>query len=320
MKPRLVFVHGIGGPRDVAAELDAWLRALADGARAAGHAKRVLDLVQGWAADARFAYYGDLFGGPQAQGAPASQQVEAADTLLVGDWLLEALGERLEEPHSDDEVRILRHACAQLAPQGQSQGLGSGARHVLSAANTLLSLPGVRALGDWAGARLMVGQLRQVARYLRRAELDDEGLTLDARIRRRVEQALAPDGPTIVVCHSLGTVVSVETLHSFPGRIPLLVTLGSPMGMRSAVQPKMRPQPLKVPGSVDRWLNFWDKDDVIVGRPRLEKFVLPSERSVLPVSARVDSDGAWVHPAAKYLAQPAVAGPVVEAIEAATGA
>jgi hypothetical protein len=61
MKPRPVFVHGIGGPRDADAELDAWLRALADGARAAGHSRRVLDLVQGWAADARFAYYADLF-------------------------------------------------------------------------------------------------------------------------------------------------------------------------------------------------------------------------------------------------------------------
>ena len=34
MKPRLVFVHGIGGPLDAVAELDVWLRALADGARA----------------------------------------------------------------------------------------------------------------------------------------------------------------------------------------------------------------------------------------------------------------------------------------------
>ncbi|WP_030992327.1 glycosyltransferase [Streptomyces sp. NRRL S-1813] len=319
MKPRLVFVHGIGGPRDAAAELDAWLRALAEGARAAGHAGRVLDLVQGWAADSRFAYYGDLFGGAPAQGAPALPPGADEDTRLVGEWLLEALDERLDEPDSDDEVCLLRHARAQLAPEGQSQGLGGGGRHVLNAVNTLLSLPGVRTLGGWASAELMVGHLRQVARYLRRAEHDEEGLTLDARIRRRVEQELDPDGPTIVVCHSLGTVVSVETLHTFQGRIPLLVTLGSPMGMRTAVQPKMRPQPLQVPGSVDRWLNFWDRDDFIAGRPRLEKFVRPSDRSVLPVSARVDSDGVWVHPAAKYLAQPAVAGPVVEAIEAATG-
>jgi pimeloyl-ACP methyl ester carboxylesterase len=316
MKPRLVFVHGIGGPRDADAELDAWLRALADGARAAGHSRRVLDLVQGWAADARFAYYGDLFDTRGAQGAtggPGSDE----ETQLVGEWLLEALDERLAETGTDEEVRLLRHARAQLVPEGVSQGLGEVGRHVLNAANTLLSLPGLRTFGGWAGAGLMVLQLRQVARYLRRAEPDEKGLTLDARIRRRVEEALDPAGPTLVVAHSLGTVVSLETLHAHRGRVPLLVTLGSPMGMRTVVQPRVRPQPLRVPGSVDRWLNFWDRDDFIAGRPRLEKFVRPNDRSVLPVTRRVDSDGVWVHPAAKYLAQPAVAGPVVEAIEAA---
>jgi hypothetical protein len=60
MKPRLVFVHGIGRPVGAHAELDTALRALIEGARALGHSRRVLDLVQGWAADARFAYYGDL--------------------------------------------------------------------------------------------------------------------------------------------------------------------------------------------------------------------------------------------------------------------
>ncbi|WP_406730480.1 alpha/beta hydrolase [Streptomyces sp. NBC_01794] len=317
MKPRLVFVHGIGGPRDAAAELDAWLRALADGARSAGHSRRVLDLVQGWAADARFAYYGDLFRSSGAQGARGGPESDE-ETRLVGQWLLEAVADRLAEPGTDEEVRMLRHARAQLVPEGASQGLGEAGRHVLNAANTLLSLPGLRTFGGWAGAQLMVLQLRQVARYLRRAEPDEEGLTLDTRIRRRVEETLDPAGLTIVVAHSLGTVVSLETLHTYQGRVPLLVTLGSPMGMRTVVQPKVRPQPLRVPGIVERWLNFWDRDDFIAGRPRLEKFVRPNDRSVLPVSRRIDSDGVWVHPAAKYLAQPAIAGPVVEAIEAAT--
>ncbi|MHA5052212.1 alpha/beta hydrolase [Streptomyces sp. SD15] len=314
MKPRLVFVHGIGGPRDPVAELDAWLRALADGARAAGHSRRVLDLLRGWAADARFAYYGDLFGVPQAQGA-ASDGEDEAD--LVGELLLEALDERLAEPAADDEARALRRARAQLVPEGGAQGPGAVARQVLTAANTLLSLPGLRTFGGWASAGLMVGQLRQVARYLRRGERDEEGLTLDARIRRRVEQNLDASGPTLVVAHSLGAVVSLETLHGHRGRVPLLVTLGSPIGMSAAVRPRIRPQPLQVPGPVERWLNFWDRDDLIAARPRLERVVRANDRSVLPVTRRVDSDGVWVHPAATYLAQPAVAGPVVEAIETA---
>ncbi|GGN48150.1 hypothetical protein GCM10011579_000530 [Streptomyces albiflavescens] len=314
MKPRLVFVHGIGGPRDPVTELDAWLRALAAGARASGHSRRVLDLIQGWAADTRFAYYGDLFGTAQGQGA----EPEEDEDDLVGELLLEAVEERLAGPTTDDEARVLRRAHAQLTPEGEPQGAGSVARHVLTAANTLLSLPGLRTFGGWASAGLMVGQLRQVARYLRRGEPDEEGLTLDARIRRRVEGTLDPSGPTIVVAHSLGTVVSLETLHAHRARVPLLVTLGSPMGMSAAVRPRMRPQPLQVPDSVERWLNFWDRDDFIAVRPLLEKVVRPGRHSVPPRTGRVDSDGVWVHPAAKYLAKGDVAGPVVEAIETAT--
>ncbi|WP_371580595.1 alpha/beta hydrolase [Streptomyces sp. NBC_01314] len=319
MRPRLVFVHGVGGPRDPDAECDVWLRALAEGARAAGHSRRVLDLVRGWAADARFAYYGDLFGlTPQAQGDVPDEDDE--ETVLVGSLLREALDERLQEPHTNDEGRVLRHARAQLTQDGPAQGPGAAARKVLSAANTLLSLPGLRTCGGWASAGLMVGHLRQVARYLRRGEADEEGLTLDVRVRRPVERALDPVGPTIVIAHSLGTVVSTETLHAHRGTVPLLVTLGSPMGLRSVVGARMRPQPLQVPLSVERWLDYWDRDDLVTAGTRLEKAVRPNDRAVRPVSRRVDSDGLSVHPAVKYLAQPAVAGPVVEAIETATHA
>ncbi|UUU19955.1 alpha/beta hydrolase [Streptomyces sp. DSM 40750] len=315
MRPRLVFVHGIGGPRDPVAELDIWLRALAEGARAAGHSRRVLDLVMGWAADARFAHYGHLFDLAQAQGGVLDGDDPESD--FVGQLLLEAVDERLTEATADDEGQVLRHARAQLTQTGAAQGPGAVARRLLSVSNTLLSLPGLRTFGGWASAGVMVGQLRQVARYLRRGEADHEGATLDVRIRRCVEQALDPVGPTIVVAHSLGTVVSLETLHTHEGNVPLLVTLGSPIGLRTAVGARMRPQPLQVPGAVARWMNYWDRNDLITGGPRLERVVRPNDRSVIPVSRPVRSDGLWVHPAVKYLAQPAVAGPVVEAVETA---
>ncbi|MGR6974919.1 alpha/beta hydrolase [Streptomyces cynarae] len=312
MQPRLVFVHGIGGPRQPAAELDAWLGALGEGAGLAGHSRHTHDLREGRAADCRFAYFGDLFGLGRGQSAGAS--LDETEAIAVRELLLEAVDERLVAPAEGEEVRVLRHARDQLTPQGTSQGLGSVARQVLGACNTLLALPGLRKIGGWTGAGLMMGQLRQVARYLGRAEPDDAGKTLDARIRSRVRQHLDPTGPTIVVAHSLGTVVAVEALQSYEGPVPLLVTLGSPMGLRAVVRDRMRPQPLQVPETVDAWLNFWDRDDLIAGLPRLEKAVRPNGRSVLPKTRRVDSDGAWVHPATKYLAHPGVAGPVLEAV------
>ncbi|GFE19224.1 hypothetical protein Sgleb_72710 [Streptomyces glebosus] len=229
--------------------------------------------------------------------------------------LLDAINERLTQDPDEREARMLKKAKAQLLPDGEAQGAGDILRRTLSALNSLLTLPGLRTMGHWASAGVMISQLSQVQRYLARKGSEEDGLTLDARIRDRVIKELNPSGPTIVVAHSLGTVVAFEALHDYDGAVPLFVTLGSPIGMRTAVQPHMRPHPLQVPHTVRRWLNFWDRDDFVVANPQLHKWVAPNGASVAPVSRRVDSDGAWVHPAAKYLAQPAVAGPVMEALE-----
>ncbi|MFE6105030.1 alpha/beta hydrolase [Streptomyces laurentii] len=323
MKPRLVFVHGIGGPRDAAADLDEWLRAVAAGARDSGHGAHVSALTGGWAADARFAYYGDLFRTAGAQGGPAGGPATAGDQddELLAALLLEAVDARLADPEvSAAEAPALRHARARLEPPAGAQGAGAPARRVVGAVTSLLAVPGLRIAGGWLSARATAGMLGQVARYLNRAESDGAG-TLDQRIRARVAESLDPDGPNIVVAHSLGTVVALETLHEHPGPldVPLFVTLGSPLGIRTAVHPRVRPHPVGTPASVRRWLNFWDRDDIVAARPLLEDFVRPNAGAVVPRSRRVDSDGAWVHPAVKYLAQPAVAGPLVEALTTHAG-
>ncbi|MFD7553236.1 alpha/beta hydrolase [Streptomyces sp. NPDC059835] len=318
MKPRLVFVHGIGGPRDAEAEGDEWLRALADGARRAGQTRHVSALIDGWASETRFAYYGDLFKKAGAQGAFGPQGAD--DEAVIAELLLEAISDHLADPVlSVQEKRVLLHAQAQLAPAGRSQGLGNVGRRTLNALTTLMSAPGLRWFGGIASSQLTLTILGQVARYLNRGESDAAGAPLDRRIRERVAGYLGQDGPTVVVAHSLGTVVALEALHEHKGDVPLFVTLGSPLGMRTTVLPRTRPQPMGTPETVGRWLNFWDRDDVIAARPMLEDFVRPNTSGVGPVSDRVDSDGFWVHPAAKYLAHPAVAGPVVEALDTLAG-
>ncbi|MFF8597927.1 alpha/beta hydrolase [Streptomyces sp. NPDC015232] len=322
MKPRLVFVHGIGAPRDAAADLDEWLRAVAAGARAAGHSAQVSALTAGWAADARFAYYGDLFrtAGAQGTGAHAAGGPgDSPDDALLAELLREAVEERLAGPAplTPAEDAALRAARTRLAPPAGAQGAGAAARRVVNAVTSLLAVPGLRLVGGRLSARATLGMLGQVARYLNRAESDGT-TTLDQRIRARVADCLDPHGPNVVVAHSLGTVVALETLHEqaageHPVDVPLFVTLGSPLGIRTAVGPRVRPH-LGTPDNVGRWLNFWDRDDLVAARPRLEDFVKPNASAVAPVSHRVDSDGLWVHPAATYLAQPAVAGPLVEAL------
>ncbi|MFE7839963.1 alpha/beta hydrolase [Streptomyces sp. NPDC057474] len=316
MRPALVFIHGIGGVRDPEADRDSWLAALAVGARKAGHSREASALTQNGLVDTSFVYYGDLFVLPQAQGGTAPLVEAAEDEELR--HLLEYLVDTLLTMCADDgERRVLQHARAELTATQQAQGSGDLVRRLVNVCTTLLALPGVRRGGQWASGRLMAGHLSQVTRYLARAEPDGDGRTLDERVRSRVLGFLDDDRPTVVIAHSLGSVVTLEALHHHRGPIPLLVTLGSPIGMRTVVHPRLRPQPPAAPECVERWRNFWDRDDIIAPRPWLERDVLPNTGGCLPVSDRVDSDGIWVHTATKYLAQASVAGPVVEAIRLA---
>jgi pimeloyl-ACP methyl ester carboxylesterase len=313
--PRLVFVHGIGPHRVSETEVDTWCAALATGMRAAGHSK-VADLLRPGSTrvTVRFANYSDLFLPNSANDGGADRgEAEAILTAVLAD----AIDQHLAEPQSDDVTALLHAARAQLDPVGDPQGAGNIAKHLLNACTTLLDIPPLRKTGRWLAAKLMVGDLSQVSRYLARGDADRDGVALDARIRARVLAQLTTD-PTVVVSHSLGTVVAFEALHDHPGPVPLWVTLGSPLALRAVVTPHLRPRPPSTPATVARWLNGWDRDDLIAVRAELAG-IAANTRGVAAESVRVDSDGLWVHPATTYLRTPGVAGPIAEALDAMTG-
>ncbi|MEV6242678.1 alpha/beta fold hydrolase [Lentzea sp. NPDC051838] len=307
---RLVFVHGIGGVRDTDRERAAWLEALLIGARQAGHSQFAATLDQQSGPEVVFANYADLFAKPGAQ-TDGEIDLNEREAMILADLLREAITVQLTLPHEAAAQNRLRHADGELHTEGAAQGVGNIVRRTVNAATTLLGLGPLRKAGQWATGKMMVRDLAQVARYLARAEHDASGSSLDERIRARVMDALG-DSPTIVVAHSLGSVVCLETLHQFTGTVPLLVTLGSPIAMRTVVLSRLRPTPPRAPESVQRWLNFWDRDDIIAARPQLETDVAANSQGVAPHSSRVDSDGMWVHPATKYLQHSSVAGPVAE--------
>jgi hypothetical protein len=303
-------VHGIGGPRRPENERAEWIEALAEGARKAGHSAAADRLCDGTLAEVVFAYYGDLFLRPQAQGA-AGAELDADEAGLLVEFLAEVIEQHRDDPDVDPDA--LDRAMARLRPPGQAQGALDPVRQSINAATTLLDAGPWRAVGQWAAGRLLVGDLAQVARYLARGEANPDGRTLDERIRAVVAEAFGP-GPAVVLAHSLGTVVSFEALHHHRGDVTLWVTLGSPLAMRAVVLPKLRPAPPATPPTVRRWLNYWDRDDIITARPILESDLLPNASGVRPDSDRLDSDGLWVHSAVKYLAKADVAGPVIEAL------
>ncbi|MGW6204399.1 alpha/beta hydrolase [Streptomyces sp. NPDC055089] len=317
-KPKLVFVHGIGGPLEADDVLTEWKRALADGARAADLASDISALTMDWMADCSFAYYGDLFAKGQPQSGDGTEDLNEEEAALVLSLLAEFLEEEAGRPENQGN-RALARVRAQLSPVGQEQGAGKAVRHATAMATAVAALPGVAQAARWTSARGVLRTWAQPARYLRRKGKDSLGTTLDERIRDRVLRCMDPERPTIVIGHSLGSIVAFEALASYGGPVPLLVTIGSPIATSGLIWPLLQPRPPTTPRCVDRWLDFWDADDMVVPRRSLSTLVQPNERGIGPTPERFDSRMWWAHSATTYLSRPEVAGPVLRALRAAAG-
>ncbi|KPE52950.1 hypothetical protein [Chryseobacterium indologenes] len=83
-------------------------------------------------------------------------------------------------------------------------------------------------------------------------------------INKLVTDALTSE-PTIIIAHSLGTVIAYEVLHMLKKEdynICGLITLGSPLGMKAIIRQLYTSPtfPLVVSGS---WTNLYDKRDIV---------------------------------------------------------
>ncbi|MGA4988522.1 hypothetical protein [Nonomuraea bangladeshensis] len=132
----------------------------------------------------------------------------------------------------------------------------------------------------------------------------------DAARRERCRQAVAEtvrrNRPKVVIAHSLGSVVAYETLWANPDlRIELLITLGSPLGMRNVVFERLLPAPIngrgERPPGVARWVNIADKDDIAAIPPGLGGCFTGVDAEEL-----VNLDWLDFHTAEKYLGCPAL--------------
>jgi hypothetical protein len=94
----------------------------------------------------------------------------------------------------------------------------------------------------------------------------------DSARRRRARDAVAAaineHGPSVVLAHSLGSVVAYEALWAHPAlRLDLLVTLGSPLAMPGVVYDRLQPDPVIIGGArppgVRRWINMADVGDIV---------------------------------------------------------
>jgi hypothetical protein len=306
----IVLVHGIAQEHRSADELESeWLPALAGGLRLAGYpglADRLWRDRAPGGLQARMAFYGDCFRQPGRMGGAdvqfTGQQADLAEGLARA-WLERAAADASNPRERAEAAAELARVCE---PPGQTQGPGAVQRNVIAA------LARVRWFAPFGMAL--------AERFVRRALAQVTGYLTDERVRAhaisQVERLLTPD-TRVLIGHSLGSVVAYETAHRMQQSLSLLITLGSPLGLRTIVYERLRPQPPCFPASVARWVNVADRDDFIAAAPDLSGLFAAGQppRAVFESGWTVDN-GAKPHAAAFYLTSRQVAQPVSQVLAA----
>ncbi len=149
-------------------------------------------------------------------------------------------------------------------------------------------------------AKVLEAFVLDVFLYLRRVVVRDD-------INRLVRPHLAT-GPTVVVGHSLGSIVAYEVLRELPATpgVRLFVTVGSPLGLQVVRDWLVR----GFPKPVAAWRNAYDERDVVALRPvEARHFGGPIENF-----NKVRNHTSNHHGIDGYLDDPVVAGWILDAL------
>jgi hypothetical protein len=246
MSRQLVMVHGRAqeGKDSVALKAE-WIAALREGLAKSSLALPIAEQ------DIRFPYYGDTLHDLVKGSAHPAEVIVRGDG--AGDAEREFIRSVLEEARvaagiTEEQLReVAGAAVVARGPQNWEWFQG-----ILTAFDRFV--PG----GSGAGIAIATYDVYQ---YLKNAGVRDT-------IEQGVRAALTPGLATVVVGHSLGTVVSYNLLRrdgaAMNWVVPLYVTLGSPLGV-SAIRKSLRP--IQHPRCVTKWYNAMDKRDVVALYP-----------------------------------------------------
>jgi hypothetical protein len=248
MTRQLVLIHGRSQENKDAAALKAeWIHAWKQGLAKSGLTIPItVDQI-------RFPYYGQtLF--DLVKDKPASEVAEVIvrgddtndkEALFVRDFVLE-LQQQLGI--TDFQVQELTgETISERGPQNWKwvrSVLKALDKHVPGASSTSISLA-----------------TRDVYLYLKNPGFQN---VIDTGVR----QAFTPRVETVVVGHSLGSIVSYNVLRrdgkDLGWNVPLYVTLGAPLAV-TAVKDALKP--VKHPGCVSKWFNAMDSRDIVALHP-----------------------------------------------------
>ena len=239
---RVLFIHGIAQGGKNPAQLEkTWTETLQEGFR---HAQKT------WPTDIKvdFPYYGDKLDGlvmgedlpPPEVMTKGPSQVSDFDSFTRA-----TLDQIQKESISEAEVR------AEMEPAAsQEKGIQNWAW--------------VRAIARVLDYRLTPVSDFTIEHFLREVFVYTSRKSATSAINAIIEAKLTSE-PTVVVGHSLGTVVAYNVLRGAKGLdIRGLVTVGSPLGLK-ALAPKLGV--LTNPVATNAWFNAFDPKDIVALRP-----------------------------------------------------
>lgn len=229
-----MLVHGRSPHREDAAALKAeWLDALHSGLAAAGLTLPIPE------SEVRFPYYGDTLTSDATR--PEADAQRAAFLRAVFLEMARECGIR--------DADIAAEAGRDVAEHGPQDG---------DRFRALLRLLDRCTLAGTASIALYVDD---VHRYLTHVGVRD---AIDSVVRA----AITPGVETVVVGHSLGSVVTYLLLCqegvALGWRVPLFVTVGSPLGV-GAIRERLGP--IAHPTCATRWFNAADRRDAVALHP-----------------------------------------------------
>lgn len=262
-----------------------------------------------------FPYYGDELA-RAASGASGPREVEPDGEFKSGPRTRDAdVYAELEREWSD--TVLTRARASDIAESDVDEDLrtrGEVLNRALEIAERLVPGAGYLARAVFSDVATYLGD-----RDARRSVLDIVGREFDACLA-----AAARQEPTIVVGHSLGSVVVHDLLNERDdAAVDLLVTVGSPLGltaMRDGLQAALKRRPLW-PRAVRYWINASDPRDVIALIPALGRNRFFAEDYKRNPDARcdvlnlvdIDNDTKNRHGIVGYLADPGIARAIAQA-------
>lgn len=254
---RLVFVHGRAqGSRSEQQLRDEWIPALERGIDALGGEGLPRDL------DIRMPFYGAELDRLIDQPSPGGMIVARGGTADVPDQV---------------QAELLLEMCLHAGVTDAQIAADLGQAYV---ARGPLNLAWVQAAGrllakrfPWLSEVVLAQWLRDVDGYLTRP---DVAQVVDDIVRRDVQPDTDAEN-VVVVSHSLGSVVAYNVLTDMAAgvRVPLFMTLGSPLGI-PVVKRYVR-RPLGMPSGVKKWVNGTDERDPVALYARLDRPTFPAD-------------------------------------------